>query len=56
MKKRQMVLALCLAAAVCGLIGGYLGAGLVVQKGAKIVKPIILAVLSLLALKLAGVY
>ena len=52
----NVIVVLGLAAAVCGMIGGYLGAGLVMQKGAKIVKPIILAVLGLLALKLAGVY
>ena len=52
----NVIVVLGLAAAVCGMIGGYLGAGLVMQKGAKIVKPIILAVLALLGLKLAGVY
>ena len=45
-----------LSAAACNMVGGYLGAGLVMKKGAKIVKPIILAVLGLLALKLAGLY
>ncbi len=52
----NVLVTLGLAAAVCNMIGGYLGAGLVMKKGAKIVKPIILAVLGLLALKLAGVY
>ena len=52
----QVLITLGLAAAVCNMIGGYLGAGLVISKGAGIVKPIILAVLGLLALKLMGVY
>ena len=52
----NVLVTLGLAAAVCNMIGGYFGAGLVMQKGTKIVKPIILAVLGLLALKLAGVY
>ena len=52
----NVLVTLGLAAAACNMVGGYLGAGLVMKKGAKIVKPIILAVLGLLALKLAGVY
>ena len=52
----NVIVTLGLAAAACNMVGGYLGAGLVMRKGAEIVKPIILAVLGLLALKLAGVY
>ena len=52
----EVLVSLGAAAAVCNMIGGYFGAGLVMKKGAKIVRPIILAVLALLALKLAGAY
>ena len=52
----NVLVTLGLSAAACNMVGGYLGAGLVMKKGAKIVKPIILAVLGLLALKLAGLY
>ncbi len=45
-----------LAAAACNMIGGYIGAGLVMKNGAKIVKPSIIFVLILLALKIFGVY
>lgn len=51
----QVVLLLGLAAAVCNMIGGYLGAGLVMSQGTKIVKPIILFVLFLLLLKILGI-
>lgn len=43
-------------AAACNMLGGYIGAGLVIKNGAKIVKPSIIFVLILLALKVAGVY
>ncbi len=52
----QVLVLLGLAAAACNMIGGYFGAGLVMTRGAGIVKPIILGVLGLLALKLLGVY
>ncbi len=52
----KVIVFLGIAAAVCNMIGGYFGAGLVMKKGTEIVKPIILAVLGLLALKLSGVY
>ena len=48
----QVLFSLGIAAAICNMIGGYLGAGLVMQKGSKIVKPIILLVLLLLFLKI----
>lgn len=41
-----------IAAAVCNMIGGYIGAGLMMKNGAKIVKPSILLVLCLLVVKL----
>ena len=52
----NVLVTLGLAAAVCNMIGGFLGAGLVMKKGARIVKPIILAVLGLLAVKLMKGY
>lgn len=52
----QVIFSIGLAAAVCNMLGGYIGAGLVMKNGAKIVKPSILAVLCLLALKILGVY
>ena len=45
-----------IVAAACNMLGGYIGAGLVMKNGAKIVKPSIIFVLILLALKVAGVY
>ncbi len=52
----QVLLSLGLAAAFCNMIGGYIGAGLVMKNGSKIAKPSIILVLSLLALKMLGVY
>lgn len=52
----EVVIPIGLAAAACNMIGGYIGAGLVMKNGAKIVKPSILFVLILLALKVFGVY
>lgn len=52
----QVLFSLGIAAAVCNMLGGYIGAGLVMKQGTKIVKPTIIFVLVLLALKVAGVY
>ena len=52
----QVLLVLGLAAAVCNMLGGWLGAGMAMRAGAKITRPIILLVLVLLALKVLGVY
>ena len=52
----QVLFSLGLAGAVCNMIGGYLGSGLVMQKGSKIVKPVILFVLLLLFLKILGIF
>lgn len=52
----EVILTVGLAAAACNMVGGYIGAGLVMKNGAKIVKPSILFVLILLALKIVGVY
>lgn len=51
----QVILVIGLAAAVCNMIGGYIGAGLVMKNGAKIAKPSIIFVLILLALKIIGI-
>ena len=52
----QVLLTVGLAAAACNMIGGHLGAGLVMKNGARIIKPSILLVLLLLALKVAGLF
>ena len=52
----QVFFTLGIAAALCNMAGGYIGAGLAMRKGANIVKPIILFVLFLLLLKILGVY
>lgn len=52
----QVVILLGLAAAACNMVGGYIGAGLVMTNGSKIVRPSIIFVLFLLALKVLGVY
>ena len=52
----EVIFTVVLAAAACNMIGGYIGAGLVMKNGAKIVKPSIILVLILLALKILGVY
>ena len=52
----KVLLPLGLAAAVCNMAGGYLGAGLVMKNGSKIVKPSIIFVLILLAVKLVTDY
>lgn len=52
----QAFITVGLAAAACNMAGGWLGAGLVMKNGAKIVKPSILLVLFLLLLKILGVY
>ena len=51
----QVVFALGLAGAVCNMAGNFLGAELALKRGAKITKPVILVVLSLLALKILGI-
>ncbi len=52
----QVLLPLGLAAAACNMAGNYVGSGLVLTKGSKVVKPIILIVLLLLLLKVSGVF
>ena len=48
----QVLIPLGLTAAAFNMLGNYIGSGLVMSKGTKIVRPIILAVLSLLFLKI----
>lgn len=48
----QVLFLLGMIAAICNMAGGYIGAGLIMTNGAKIVKPSILFVLVLLAIKL----
>ena len=51
----QVILLLGLAGAACNMAGNWLGSGLAIKRGAKIVRPVILAVLALLLIKiLAG--
>ena len=45
---RQVIFPLGLAGAACSIAGNYIGSGLVMRNGAKIVKPILLVVLALL--------
>lgn len=52
----QVLFTLGIAAALCNMAGGYIGAGLAMNKGANIVKPIILFVLLLLLLKILGIF
>ncbi len=47
-----VVIPLGLAAAACNMLGNYVGAGLALRGGAKITRPVILAVLALLLVKL----
>lgn len=52
----QVLIPLGLAAAACNMLGGYIGAGLVMKNGAKIAKPSIILVLILLGCKVVGIY
>ena len=48
----QVVLPLGIACAACNMIGNYLGSGLALKNGARIVRPIILTVLGLLLIRI----
>ena len=48
----QVVIPLGIAAAACNMAGGYIGSGLAMEKGSKIVRPVILIVLFLLLIKI----
>lgn len=47
----QVLFQVGIAAALCNMAGGYIGAGMVMKNGAKIVKPSIILVLILLAIR-----
>ena len=48
----QVLIPLGLAAAVCNMAGAWVGSGLAISKGARIVRPVILLVLILLLIKI----
>lgn len=48
----QVIIPLGLAAAVCNMAGGYIGAGLAIRNGSKIIRPCIILVLTLLFIKI----
>ena len=50
---RQVIIPLGLAGAACSIAGNYVGSGLVMTKGAKIVRPVLLLVLAILFIKIA---
>ncbi|MGI6109902.1 MAG: sulfite exporter TauE/SafE family protein [Eubacteriaceae bacterium] len=52
----QVLIPLGLAAAAANIAGGWLGAGLVMKQGSRIVRPSIMLVLVLLAVKIIGLY
>ena len=54
LRSGTVVIPLGLAAAVCNMAGAYLGSGMVMEKGSKIVRPILAVVLALLFIKVLG--
>lgn len=50
----QVLWKLGIAAAACNMLGGYIGSSLVISKGEKIIRPVIICVLLLLAIKVIG--
>lgn len=46
----QVIIPLGIAAALCNMIGGYLGAGLVMKNSSRIIRPIVIIVLIILAI------
>ncbi|MDD6281961.1 MAG: sulfite exporter TauE/SafE family protein, partial [Oribacterium sp.] len=52
----QTLFQLGIPAALCNMLGNYIGAGLVMKNGAKIVRPSIIIVLVLLAIKVGTDY
>lgn len=55
LRSGQVMIILGLAAAVCNMIGNWIGSGLALKAGTKITRPIIIIVLILLLLKVIGV-
>ena len=51
----QVFFTLGIAAAVCNMVGNYVGAGLAITKGSRITRPVIILVLGLLFLKILGI-
>ena len=56
LRSGNVIIILGLCAAVCNMLGGWLGSGIAIKEGTKITRPIILAVLLLLLLRVLGVY
>ena len=56
LRSGRAMIVLGLAAAVCNMLGNWLGAGMAIRVGAKLTRPIILLVLLLLLLRVIGVY
>lgn len=54
--KGQVMILLGISAGICNMLGSWMGAKLVMTKGSRITKPALLMVLSLLTIKIAGVY
>ena len=52
----QVMISLGLFAALCNMAGNYLGSGMMMTKGSKIVKPVIGVVLVMLLLKMVHIY
>ncbi len=52
----QVIIGLGLFAALCNMAGNYLGSGMMMSKGSKVVKPVIGVVLVMLLLKMVHVY
>lgn len=48
----QVVWAVGIPAGLCGIAGGYLGSGLALKKGAKIIRPMFFVVLAILVIRL----
>ena len=51
----QTIFLLGIAAAVCNMVGNYVGSVLVLKQGSKVTRPVILLVLCLLFLKILGI-
>ncbi len=49
-----VLIPLGLAAAACNMAGAYIGSGMVMAKGSRVVRPVLVTVLSLLFLKVVG--
>ena len=48
----KAIWAVALPAALCSLVGGYVGAGLALKNGTKIIRPMFFVVLALLLIRL----